>query len=148
MVTAPAGLSSAAAMDVTTPFRFPGGLDELLGLMITEVADGHVRAEVPIRAELLQPRGLVHGGVYAAVAETVASTGTYLGVADEQAMVMGLSNLTSFMRPMTEGTIHASARARHRGRTTWIWEVDLLDDAERLCASSRVTIAIRRPDRG
>jgi 1,4-dihydroxy-2-naphthoyl-CoA hydrolase len=132
-------------MDVTTPFRFPGGLDELLGLMITEVADGLVRAEVPIRDELRQPQGLVHGGVYAAIAETVASTGTFLGVGEEGAMVMGLSNLTSFMRPMTEGTTHAAARARHRGRTTWVWDVDLLDDAERLCAASRVTIAVRRP---
>ncbi len=132
-------------MDMTTPFRFPTGLDALLGLEITEVADGLVRAELEIRDDLLQPRGLVHGGVYAAIAESVASTGTYLGVADEQAMVMGLSNLTSFMRPMTEGTIHARAHARHRGRTTWLWEVDLLDDAERLCAASRVTIAVRRP---
>ncbi len=132
-------------MDLTTPFRFPTGLDALLGLDIIEISDGLVRAEMAIRDELLQPRGLVHGGVYAAIAESVASTGTYVGVGDEQAMVMGLSNLTSFMRPMTEGTIHAIARARHRGRTTWLWEVDLLDDAERLCAASRVTIAVRRP---
>jgi 1,4-dihydroxy-2-naphthoyl-CoA hydrolase len=132
-------------MDVTTPFRFPTGLDALLGLEITEVADGLVRAELPIRAELMQPRGLVHGGVYASIAETIASTGTYVGVRDEDAAVMGLSNHTSFLRPMTAGTIHASARARHRGRTTWLWEVDLLDDAERLCAVSRVTIAVRRP---
>ncbi len=132
-------------MDLTAPFRFPTGLDALLGIEITEISDEVVRAELPIRDELLQPRGLVHGGVYAAIAETIASTGTYVGVGDEQAMVMGLSNLTSFMRPMTEGTIHASARARHRGRTTWLWEVDLLDDAERLCAASRVTIAVRRP---
>jgi 1,4-dihydroxy-2-naphthoyl-CoA hydrolase len=132
-------------MDVTTPFRFPTGLDALLGLEITEVSDGLMRAELAIRDELRQPRGLVHGGVYAAIAETIASTGTYIGVGDEEAMVMGLSNLTSFMRPMTEGTIHAVARARHRGRTTWLWEVDLLDDAERLCAASRVTIAVRRP---
>lgn len=133
-------------MDVTTALLFPTGLDALLGLVITEVSDGLVRAEVPIRDELLQPRGLVHGGVYAAVAESVASTGTYVGVGEEDAMVMGLSNLTSFMRPMIEGTIHAKAHARHRGRTTWVWEVDLLDDAERLCAASRVTIAVRRPD--
>lgn len=132
-------------MDVTTPFRFPGGLDELLGLTITEVADGLVRAEMEIHAGLLQPRGLVHGGVYAAIAESVASTGTYVGVGEEEAMVMGLSNLTSFLRPMTEGTIHAIGRARHHGRTTWVWEVDLLDDAERLCATSRVTIAVRSP---
>jgi len=132
-------------MDVTTPFRFPTGLDALLGLVITDVSDGRVRAEMPIRDELRQPRGLVHGGVYATIAETIASTGTYVGVGDEQAMVMGLSNLTSFMRPMTDGTIHASAQARHRGRTTWLWEVDLLDDDGRLCAASRVTIAVRRP---
>jgi 1,4-dihydroxy-2-naphthoyl-CoA hydrolase len=131
-------------MDLTAPFRFPTGLDALLGIEITEISEEVVRAELPIRDELLQPRGLVHGGVYAAIAETIASTGTYVGVGDEQAMVMGLSNLTSFMRPMTEGTIHASARPRHRGRTTWLWEVDLLDDCERLCAASRVTIAVRR----
>ena len=135
-------------MDLTTPFRFPAGLDALLGLVITEVSDGLVRAEVPIRDELRQPAGLVHGGVYAAIAETVASTGTYVGVGEDEAMVMGLSNLTSFMRPMTDGTIRASARARHRGRTTWLWEVDLLDDADRLCAASRVTIAVRRPGGG
>lgn len=135
-------------MDLRTPFRFPAGLDALLGLEITEVSAELVRAELPIRDELKQPRGLVHGGVYAAIAETVASTGTFVGVADDEAMVMGLSNLTSFMRPMTEGTIHAQARARHRGRTTWIWEVDLLDDAGRLCAASRVTIAVRRPAAG
>jgi len=132
-------------MDLTAPFRFETGLDALLGLVITELSDGLVCAELPVREQLLQPRGLVHGGVYAAVAETVASTGTYAGVGDEQAMVMGMSNLTSFMRPMTEGTIHARAHARHRGRTTWLWEVDLLDDAERVCAASRVTIAVRRP---
>jgi 1,4-dihydroxy-2-naphthoyl-CoA hydrolase len=135
-------------MDVTPPFRFPAGLDALLGLVITEVSDGFVAAEMEIRDELRQPRGLVHGGVYAAIAETIASTGTHLGVADEEAIVMGLSNLTSFVRPMTEGTIHASARARHRGRTTWLWEVDLLDDGGRLCAASRVTIAVRRPEPG
>ncbi|HLI60262.1 MAG TPA: PaaI family thioesterase [Solirubrobacteraceae bacterium] len=132
-------------MELPTPFRFPTGLDALLGLEITEVENGHVRAELPVRPEILQPLGLVHGGVYAAVAESIASTGTYVGVGDERAIVMGLSNLTSFLRPIAEGTVHASAQARHRGRTTWVWEVDLLDDAERLCAASRVTIAVRRP---
>jgi 1,4-dihydroxy-2-naphthoyl-CoA hydrolase len=56
---------------------------------------------------------------------------------------MGMSNLTSFLRPITAGTIHAEARARHRGRTTWIWEVEFTDDDGRLCALSRVTVAVR-----
>jgi uncharacterized protein (TIGR00369 family) len=56
---------------------------------------------------------------------------------------MGLSNDTSFLRPVSEGTIMAEARARHRGRTTWVWEVDFTDSEGRLCALSRVTIAVR-----
>ncbi len=56
---------------------------------------------------------------------------------------MGMSNQTSFLRPITEGTVHALARRRHRGRTTWLWEVDITDDAGRLCAAVRMTIAVR-----
>jgi uncharacterized protein (TIGR00369 family) len=47
------------------------------------------------------------------------------------------------MRPVSEGTVHAEGRRRHRGRTTWIWDVDFTDAEGRLCASSRVTMAIR-----
>ena len=53
---------------------------------------------------------------------------------------MGLSNNTSFLRPISAGTIHAIATRRHRGRTTWVWDVDLSDDQGRLCATSRVTV--------
>ena len=56
---------------------------------------------------------------------------------------MGLSNQTSFLRPITGGTITAVARARHRGRTTWVWEVELTDDAGKLCVLTRVTVAVR-----
>ena len=56
---------------------------------------------------------------------------------------MGLSNQTSFLRPITEGHVNAEARARHRGRTTWIWEVDFTDDQGRLSALSRMTVAVR-----
>ena len=56
---------------------------------------------------------------------------------------MGLSNSTSFLRPITEGTVHARATRIHRGRTTWVWEIDHSDDEGRLCAVSRVTIAVR-----
>jgi 1,4-dihydroxy-2-naphthoyl-CoA hydrolase len=82
--------------------------------------------------------------VYATIAEDVCSAATHLSVnAERGAIAMGLSNQTSFLRPITEGTIHAIARPRHRGRTTWVWEVDFHDDAERLCALSRMTIAVR-----
>lgn len=124
------------------------GFAALIGLQeIGPGEDGAIVATVPVRAELLQPFGLVHGGVYAAIAETLASIGTYVGVYEEGMHAMGLSNSTSFLRPILSGTIHAEARPVHRGRTTWLWDVTCSDDAGRPCAITRMTIAVR-PARG
>ena len=120
-----------------------GTFDGLYGLRVVEAADGLVRAEVDIEDRLRQPAGLLHGGVLASMAESMASAATYLAVAGEGKTAMGLSNSTSFLRPFTEGTVHGTARVRHRGRTTWIWDVEFTDDQDRVCALSRMTIATR-----
>jgi 1,4-dihydroxy-2-naphthoyl-CoA hydrolase len=124
-------------------FEKVSGFDALYGLDVLEVTDELVRAQVPVRDELRQPLGLIHGGVLASIAETLASLGTLAVVVPEGNAAMGQSNHTTFLRPITEGTIHARATRRHRGRTTWIWDVELADDAGRLCAMSRMTIAVR-----
>ena len=98
-----------------------------------------------VRDELKQPYGLVHGGVYAAIAETLASVATAQGVAREGRLAMGLSNQTSFLRPITEGVIEAVAIRKHRGRTTWVWEVEMSDREGRLCVLTRMTVAVREP---
>ena len=56
---------------------------------------------------------------------------------------MGQANDTTFLRPTSEGHITANARTRHRGRTTWVWDVEMSDDEGRVCALSRMTIAVR-----
>jgi len=119
------------------------GFDRLYGLELVELLDGEVRAQVAVREEVLQPMGLVHGGLYASIAESMASLATALGVMEEGKMAMGLSNSTSFLRPVTEGTVHGHARRLHRGRTTWVWDVTFTDDAGRTCALTRMTIAVR-----
>lgn len=123
------------------------GFDLLYGLELLDYGPEEVRAQVAVREELKQPAGLVHGGVYAAVAESLASLATAFAVAGEGNTAMGLSNSTSFLRPITEGVIHAQASRIHRGRTTWVWDVRFDDDAGRLCAVTRMTIAVR-PLRG
>jgi 1,4-dihydroxy-2-naphthoyl-CoA hydrolase len=117
--------------------------DALYGLEILESSPEEVTAQVAVRDELKQPMGLVHGGVFASIAESIASLGTAWAVFEDGMMAQGLSNQTSFLRPILEGTIHARARRRHRGRTTWVWEVDITDDDDRLCALVRMTIAVR-----
>ena len=130
-------------MTLDLPFEPTLGFDRVYGLEIDEIADGLVRGRVAVRDDLKQPAGLVHGGVYAAIAESLATNGTAAMVFPGGNGAMGLSNQTSFLRPVTGGTITAVARARHRGRTTWVWEVELTDDDGRLCALTRVTVAVR-----
>lgn len=120
-----------------------GGFDALYGLEVLEVTDELVRAQVAVQDKVKQSFGLVHGGVLAAIAETLASLGTATAVVAQGMAAMGLSNSTSFLRPITEGTVHARALRRHRGRTTWIWDVEITDDAGRICALTRMTIAVR-----
>ncbi len=130
-------------MPAPTPPSEVTGFDRLYGLQILDASPEEVRAQVPVTDDLKQPFGLVHGGVYASIAESLASIGTYLGVYEEGKAAMGLSNQTSFLRPVFGGTIHAVARRRHKGRTTWLWEVDVTDDAGKLVALVRMTIAVR-----
>jgi 1,4-dihydroxy-2-naphthoyl-CoA hydrolase len=125
----------------------PGAtLDDTLGFELTELEDERARGRVRVADRLKQPLGMVHGGVYAALAESLASAATHRVVVEEGLAALGMSNLTSFLRPVTEGTVHAEATRVHRGRTTWIWDVRLTDEAGRLCALSRVTVAVRSLD--
>jgi uncharacterized protein (TIGR00369 family) len=123
------------------------GFDALYGLEWLECSDTQVRAQVKVRDELKQPAGLVHGGVYAAMAESMASIATALAVFEQGEIAMGQSNSTSFLRPITEGVVHALGTRVHRGRSTWVWDVRFSDDADHTCAVTRMTIAVRaRPE--
>jgi uncharacterized protein (TIGR00369 family) len=119
------------------------GFDRLYGLELVSWSDTEVRARVAVRDELKQPAGLVHGGVYAAIAESMASLATAFAVLEDGDMAMGMANNTSFLRPVTEGVLHAHATRLHRGRTTWVWDVRFSDDAGHTCAATRMTIAVR-----
>src|SRR4051812_27293253 len=119
------------------------GFDGLYGLELQHADADEVRGRVVVDDRHLQPFGLVHGGVYAAMAESMASYGTAIGAGGDK-FVAGLSNHTSFLRPVFKGdTISAVATPRHRGRTTWVWEVECMDGQSRACALVRVTIAVR-----
>jgi 1,4-dihydroxy-2-naphthoyl-CoA hydrolase len=130
-------------LEIELPLALSFGFEGVLGVSLTELSEARVSGRVTVREELLQPTGLVHGGVYASIAESLASWGTAYQVMPEGSVAVGLSNQTSFLRPIKDGEIHATATRKHRGRTTWVWEVEIADDQERLCVLSRVTIAVR-----
>jgi 1,4-dihydroxy-2-naphthoyl-CoA hydrolase len=119
--------------------------DALIGTEWLDDDPDHARVRLPMRDELCQPVGLLHGGVISTLVESVCSRATALAVFGEGMAAMGQSISVNFMRPITEGHAEVRARARHRGRTTWVWEAEVLDAEDRLCALAQMTIAVRPP---
>ena len=121
----------------------PGTLDDVLGFELLESSAERARGRFVVADRVKQPLGLVHGGAFAALAESLVSATTHLAVAGEGKIAVGQSNHTSFLRPILQGTVHADARPKHRGRTSWVWEVEFTDDEGRLCALTRMQMAVR-----
>jgi len=124
-------------------FTQTSGFDAFYGLELLELSPELGRARLVIRDEHRQPLGVVHGGVYASIAEALASYATAAVVYPDGFAAFGLSNQTSFLRPATDGVLHATAIRKHAGRTTWVWEIEIADDQQRICALSRMTVAVR-----
>jgi uncharacterized protein (TIGR00369 family) len=101
------------------------------------------RVRFDVRQDLKQPMGLLHGGIYSAVAETVASVATAAAVWRRGLIASGLSNSASFLRPITDGRVDVAARLRHHDEREWFWSHEFRDEQERLCALVDVTIAVR-----
>jgi len=130
-------------MDVPMVLPHESTLDGLIGLRVGDRGDGWIEATVEVVDAVKQPMGLVHGGVYASIAESITSIATAEAVIADGMSAQGLSNATNFLRPILSGTIHARAERLHRGRTTWVWDVRMTDDEGRLAAITRMVIAVR-----
>jgi 1,4-dihydroxy-2-naphthoyl-CoA hydrolase len=117
--------------------------DQLVGTEWLDDDPDHARVRVELRDELRQPVGLLHGGVISTLVESICSRATALAVLDGGMIAMGQSISVNFIRPVTEGAAEVHARARHRGRTTWVWDAEVRDSDDRLCAMAQMTIAVR-----
>jgi 1,4-dihydroxy-2-naphthoyl-CoA hydrolase len=103
----------------------------MLKTQVLSRTEAEIQARVEVTDALKQPLGLVHGGVFATLADQLTT-----GPGSR-----AISSQTSFLRPITGGHVNATARRRHHGRTTAVWEVDMTDDEGRLCALVRITLA-------
>jgi 1,4-dihydroxy-2-naphthoyl-CoA hydrolase len=126
----------------------PPGFDALYGLELTECSEDVARARIEVGDQLKAAGGFVHGGVYGAIADGLAARGTATGVAGNGKLAVGLATQMTVHHPIERGSMHATAIRRHRGRTTWVWEVEIADDAGRRCVSGRVTVAVRDREGG
>lgn len=119
---------------VSSPF------DTLLGTGVEVASAERVVTHTPIRNELMQPYGIVHGGVLATLAETAASMGA--GRASHTGVAVGQSNHTEFLRPANpkSGVLTATATPISSGRRVQIWEVSITDQQGQEIARSMVRL--------
>ncbi len=127
-----------------------GPYNDFIGFHIDENSGDGVRGHVEVHGGLLQPYGIVHGGVYASLAESAASIGGanwYLSTTPG-GQTVGVSNATHFLRMSRLGdTINVVATPVHRGRTLQLWQVEMTDGNGRMVARSDVRLANLSPDR-
>lgn len=115
------------------------GFDKPIGLRYLEATGERVRVEWDVVPELHQPYGIVHGGVYCTVVETVCSIGGALWFG-ERGNVVGVNNNTNFLRAVRAGRLEAVAEPRHQGRLQQLWQVRITDDDSRLIAEGQVRL--------
>jgi 1,4-dihydroxy-2-naphthoyl-CoA hydrolase len=126
---------------------YRSGFDDLLGIQLVEASGDRVVARVPVTPQLLQPGGIVHGGVYCALIEGSASVGAFLWL-DGAGMPVGVSNSTDFIAALSEGEITAVATPLQRGRLLQLWEVDVQDGGGRRVAHGKVKLVNRKAQPG
>ncbi len=119
---------------------------EALGMEAIEVAPERMVMRLPITEKVRQPMGLLHGGATAALVETVASLGSAIQCPEGHAPV-GIEVNCNHLRGKKDGTIEAIGTPVHRGRRTHVWDVKVYDEAQKMIAIGRCTIAITPIDK-
>lgn len=128
-------MSSAPDTEFVAPF------DTEIGLQFTELTPDGARAQLEVQPKLLQPMGLVHGGVYCSMIESMASVSAYVWLASNGGgNVVGVNNNTDFLRAIKSGTIYGRAEPVHRGRRQQLWLVTITDDDDRVVARGQVRL--------
>lgn len=125
------------------PPDFAAAFDGELGLVFTELGPDGARAQLAVQPKLWQPTGIVHGGVYCSIVESLASVSAHLWLnrpGGAGGNVVGVNNNTDFLRAVSTGTVYAVAAPVHRGRRQQLWTVTVTDSAERLVARGQVRL--------
>jgi len=115
-----------------------------LGIEITEIGDDYIVGRVPVDERTVQPFGLLHGGVSVVLAETLGSLGAFYA-SPEGHTAVGLDINANHLRAARSGGVTATAKPVHIGRTTHVWQIDMVNDEGQPTCTSRITMAILAP---
>ncbi|WP_137149111.1 PaaI family thioesterase [Mycolicibacterium sp. CR10] len=128
-------------MTTDLPAGLGDGFDTELGLTYLEMTPDGGRARLEITDKLLQPWGIVHGGVYCSVIESLASVSAHVWLTENGGgTVVGVNNNTDFLRAIKSGTVTATSTPIHRGRRQQLWLITITDADDRVVARGQVRL--------
>ncbi|SLM63618.1 MULTISPECIES: hotdog fold thioesterase [Dickeya] len=122
-----------------------GGIASHIGIRLTRLTDETLEGVMPVDNRTRQPFGLLHGGASVVLAESLGSIAGYLCSQGEQ-RVVGVEVNANHLRAVTEGEVRGVCRALHTGKRMQVWQIDIFDDHDRLCCTSRLTTAVVTPE--
>lgn len=117
-------------------------MSEWLGIEFIEVCEAYLVAKMPVDHRTTQPLGVVNGGAFCALAETVGSMAANLCIDRSKYVALGLDINANHIRSANKGWVYGKAVPLHLGKSTQVWEIKIIDDHEKLCCISRLTMCV------
>ena len=113
-----------------------------LGIVFTAIGEDFIEATMPVDSRTKQPMGLLHGGANVVLAETLGSVAASLTIDHEKQTVVGLEINANHLKSVREGIVKGTTKPIHLGKSTQVWEIKIVNEANNLCCISRITMAI------
>lgn len=114
-------------------------LMEALDIQFTEIGEDFLVATMPVTKRVHQPMGFLHGGATAALAESVGSMASHYFTRAMDVEIKGIEITANHLRSVSQGTVSATARAIHMGKSTHLWDVRVEDERGRLVSVCKLT---------
>ena len=117
-------------------------LAENLGIMFTDIGEDWMTAKMPVDHRTHQPYGLLHGGASVALAETMGSIAAHCSIDSTKYYCVGLEINANHLKGVRNGFVYGTVKPIHRGRSTQVWEIRIVNEQKELVCVSRITIAV------
>jgi uncharacterized protein (TIGR00369 family) len=122
--------------------RCKNTMSDWLGIEFCEIGENFLIAKMPVDHRTVQPLGVVNGGAFCALAETVGSMAANLCLDRSQYVALGLDINANHLKSAGKGHVYGTAKPFHIGKTTQVWEIQIHNDDKQLCCISRLTLSV------
>ncbi|AQS92898.1 MULTISPECIES: PaaI family thioesterase [Polaribacter] len=119
--------------------RSKNTLMETLDIEYVAVGDDFLTAKMPVNSNVHQPYGQLHGGATAALAESVGSAASNFFIDNKTQFINGIQLSINHIKSKREGMVYATAKNIHKGKTTHLWEVKIVDENDALISVAKMT---------